>query len=146
MPTKSEIYWLFGNSGAGKTTLAKQLQQHLPHSLLLDGDDLRTVWQLGFSKEDRYEQNIRAARLAAIAAKQGITVIVALICPYRELRAQISQQINPQWIYLPGGHPTTDEYPFEEPAGEALVLKPIPGAGNLERVVQLIAPHTAYAQ
>ena len=145
MATRGEVYWLFGNSGAGKTTLAKQLQQHLPHSLLLDGNDLRTVWRLGFSKEDRYEQNFRAARLASIAAKQGITVIVALICPYRELRADISHQLDPTWIYLPGGHPATNEYPFEEPEGEVLVLKPIPGAGNLQRVLQHISQQPAYA-
>lgn len=145
MPIKGEVYWLFGNSGAGKTTLAKELQRRLPQSLLLDGDDLRAVWRLGFSKEDRYEQNFRAARLASIAAEQGITVIVALICPYRELRAKISEHINPHWIYLPGGHLTTDEYPFEEPDGEALVLEPIPGAGNLERIVQYTSKQPDHA-
>ena len=138
------VVWIFGNSGAGKTTLAKQLAEQ--HSFVhLDGDDLRSVWKLGFSKEDRFEQNLRAARLAKILSGQGHMVLVTLICPYEELRDQIDEICAPTWFYLPGGHTPTDEYPFEEPQGRATVLTPIPGEGNGATVAPTLAASSVTA-
>lgn len=105
------IIWLYGNSGAGKTTLARKIKTS--EIILLDGDELRECWKLGFSREERWEQNIRIAKIANILAKQGFEVIIATICPYRKLREEITKLINPRWILVEGGHEPTEEYPFE---------------------------------
>lgn len=133
----SKIFWIFGNSGSGKTTLAKQMQSNF-NAVILDGDDLRTVWKLGLEKADREEQNFRAARMAMILKKQGFNVIVSTICPYNDLRQRISEMCNPEWIYLPGGHESTREYPFEKPQHDALTLDPIPNQTNIQKVLTLM--------
>lgn len=118
------IYWIFGNSGAGKTTLARKLRPRL-HAIILDGDDLRTVWKLGLSRADRFEQNLRIARLARLLARQGYNVIVATICPYNELRHQVAAICQPVWVYLRGGRAASEEYPFEEPDHEYSPAYPV---------------------
>jgi len=77
------ILWVRGPRSSGKTTLAKELQSKMPHSILLDGDDMRASisTELDHSKEDRLENNIRIAKLAVILEAQGFTTIVATICP-----------------------------------------------------------------
>jgi len=92
------IIWITGNSGAGKTTLAKQLKTS--NSIILDGNDLRSIYPTGFTKEERIEHNLRVAKLAKLFESQGFDVIVALICPYKKLRQQIKQMINCSFIYL----------------------------------------------
>lgn len=131
------VIWIFGNSGAGKTTLARlwRQEQQFVH---LDGDDLRGVWQLGFSQTDRFEQNLRAARLAKIISDQGNLVVVTLICPYEELRDLVDAICAPVWFYIPGGRVATKEYPFELPGERAITLQPIPGEGNIERLRLLL--------
>ena len=129
------ILWIFGNSGAGKTTLANQLKDHLKF-IHLDGDDLRQVWRLGFSRQDRFEQNLRAARLAQIFQQQGHRVVVSLICPYNELRQQVTAICQPTWLYLPGGHVADDRYPFEAPNHPVITLQPIPGQNNISTILK----------
>ncbi len=104
------ITWITGNSGAGKTTLAHRLKKH---EIILDGYELRAIWPgLGFSKEDRIEQNMRAARLAKNLEDQGFDVIVSTICPFKELRAQVQEITGCRFIYLEGGEQGA-EYPYE---------------------------------
>jgi len=83
------IWWLYGDSGAGKTTLAKQLARK--ETICLDGDEMRKTIskELGFSKEDRKENNYRIARLAKLFSDKGFDVIVSTICPYKELRKEV---------------------------------------------------------
>lgn len=107
------ILWISGQSGAGKTTLSDMLTTPRP-TIRLDGDVMREVWPgLGFTRADRYEQNLRVARLAAELERQGYDVIVSTICPYRELRGWIDAVCSPRWVYLPGGRETDAEHPFE---------------------------------
>lgn len=76
------VIWLTGLSGAGKTTLARALQQALPGALLLDGDALRSVLgasQTGFDRESRLALALTYARLCRLLADQGATVIIATI-------------------------------------------------------------------
>jgi len=111
------VWWFHGNSGSGKTNLA--LQFDVPNKIVLDADDLREVWtDLGFSKQDRWRQNLRLARLARLLWIQGHFVCVASICPYAGLRREIRRDILPdvRWVYInsPASKPSSDEYPFEE--------------------------------
>ncbi len=110
------IIWITGNSKAGKTTTAKLFKSLANDKVvILDGDDMRFVWQdLGFSKEDRYIQNLRIAKLAKILEKQGFIVVVASICPYKRLRDSIQDMIDCKFIYLSGGKAPSGEYPYEE--------------------------------
>ena len=77
------IIWVRGARKSGKTTLATKLQKLMPNSILLDGDRMRVciTKDLGFSEEDRLENNKRIAGLAKDLENQGFPVIVATICP-----------------------------------------------------------------
>ena len=85
--TNSKVFWLFGRSGAGKTTLARRLHQGFINRnvpvLYLDGDDLRSgiCADLGFSSEDRLENHRRIAEIARLAAEQGLSVVVSTMAP-----------------------------------------------------------------
>lgn len=108
------ILWLSGNTGAGKTTLADRLQDMGHAVTILDGDTLRGVWtDLGLSEAARREHNLRTARLAVMLEDQGHTVVVATICPYKNLREEIRRMTGCFFIYLDGGHPADELHPYE---------------------------------
>ena len=86
MGTRASVVWLTGLSGAGKSTIAEGLRSRLgPAASVLDGDVLRRglCADLGYSAADRAENVRRAACVAALFADAGMTVIVALISPFR---------------------------------------------------------------
>lgn len=106
------VTWITGNSWSGKTTLAQRMIK--PGEILLDGDAMRAVWPgLGFTKADRVEQNMRIARMAKEMSDQGFNVIVATICPYRDLRNEVQKITRCRFIYLEGGKVGKD-YPYEQ--------------------------------
>ena len=86
------VIWLLGISGAGKTTLGKQLKQYFNNkeikSCIIDGDIVRDFYDndLGYSKEDRIA-NIKRIMLSAYLLEQnGIVPIVCNISPFEFLR------------------------------------------------------------
>jgi adenylyl-sulfate kinase len=93
--------WFTGLSGAGKTTIARELAHHLTEfgyaHVLLDGDELRETISadLGFSREDRSEQVRRVGYLARILVDAGIIPIVALVSPFREDRDRVRELHGP---------------------------------------------------
>ncbi len=86
------VLWLTGLSGAGKTTLADQVARDLRAAgqacFVLDGDNVRKglSQDLGFSDADRTENIRRVAEVAKLMRNAGLTVIVALISPFRAER------------------------------------------------------------
>lgn len=112
MTPTNMVTWLTGNSGAGKTTLAKKII-HSDGGVLLDGDAMRACWSLGFSKEDRIENNMRIAKIAKLLSDQGQNVVVATICPYKDLREEVKKLTNCRFVYLDGGK-TGENYPYEQ--------------------------------
>jgi len=92
--------WLTGLSGAGKTTLARELEpilrDHFGRVEVLDGDVVRTNLSqgLGFSKEDRDTNIRRIGFVANLLSRNGVPVIVAAISPYRDVRDEVRQQIG----------------------------------------------------
>lgn len=86
-------FWLTGFSGAGKSTIAFELEQRLRHEMrpcvVLDGDDLRCGLSrdLGFSERDRRENIRRTAEVARMMNDVGLVVITSLVSPLREDRA-----------------------------------------------------------
>jgi adenylylsulfate kinase len=83
------VVWLTGLSGAGKSTIAANLNQRLSQigmkSFILDGDVMRNglCSDLKFSQEDRKENVRRITEVARLFAEAGMVCIVALISPYR---------------------------------------------------------------
>ncbi|WP_188208218.1 adenylyl-sulfate kinase [Alkalibacillus aidingensis] len=89
---KSLVIWLTGLSGAGKSTIAKYLEEKLfsqhVHTFLLDGDVVRNRLNqdLGFSAEDRHENIRRIAECARLFTDAGLVTITATISPYKQDR------------------------------------------------------------
>lgn len=103
------IIWIFGLPSAGKSTLAQRVHIRLAAkgepSLLLDGDDLRRglCEGLGFSDRDREENLRRAAEVAALGARSGVSSVVAMITPLNTQRAIISRILSGfplHWVWL----------------------------------------------
>jgi adenylylsulfate kinase len=89
---RSKVIWFTGLSGAGKTTLAKNLERRL-HSngyltQVLDGDNIRSGINnnLGFSEEDRTENIRRIAEVSKLLIHSGVITINSFISPTTEMR------------------------------------------------------------
>ncbi|MDP9035580.1 MAG: adenylyl-sulfate kinase [Myxococcota bacterium] len=99
-PKEGVVLWLTGLSGAGKSTLATALAPRLrilgKKVELLDGDVVRTHLSsgLGFSREDRNTNVARIAFVAHLLARNGVTVIVAAISPFRAGRDSAREMIG----------------------------------------------------
>ncbi len=84
--------WFTGLSGAGKTTIANNLEKRLnsegKHTYLLDGDNVRhgLSRDLGFSEADRIENIRRIAEVARLMVDAGLIVLVSFISPFRSER------------------------------------------------------------
>ena len=93
--------WLTGLPSAGKTTLGRNVMERLLDEgetvELLDGDLMRSQIgrDLGFSRQDREHNLRRIGFVAELLARNGITVVVAAISPFRELRAELRDQLSP---------------------------------------------------
>ena len=91
--------WFTGLSGAGKTTISeiveKELRERGRQVEVLDGDIVRTNLSKGlsFSKEDRDTNILRIGFVAELLTRNGVTVIVSAISPYREARDQVRRRI-----------------------------------------------------
>ena len=89
---KGGVFWLFGLSGSGKSAISRKVEEILINrgilSFRLDGDNLRSGLNsdLGFSKEDRYENIRRAAETAKLMAGAGVVVLATFITPFKENR------------------------------------------------------------
>lgn len=116
------IYWITGQSGAGKTTLAYTLRKKIGGAVL-DGDEMRQSISLGlgFSKEDRANHNLRVARLALTLSRQSI-VIVSVIAPFESTRKEIDNLIKPFWIYIARNLPKDLNKPYEVPLQPHVIL------------------------
>ena len=85
-----------GLSGSGKSTLANKLKEDMPEIVLLDGDVVRgrLCNDLGFSDEDRKENNRRLIELCKLFNANGKNVITAFISPFEKVRQQAKEEIN----------------------------------------------------
>jgi bifunctional enzyme CysN/CysC len=86
---RAATVWLTGLSGAGKSTIAAELERRLIEMgrpcYMLDGDNIRTGINrdLGFGPDDRQENIRRIAEVARLMNDAGLIAITAFISPYR---------------------------------------------------------------
>jgi len=96
---KGFTIWLTGLSGAGKSTIARSLEQRFracgARVEVLDGDVVRThlCKGLGFSKEDRDENIRRIGFVCELLSRNGVVAIAAAISPYRAVREEVRARI-----------------------------------------------------
>jgi adenylyl-sulfate kinase len=88
----ARVVWLTGLSGAGKSTIATELERELfnmgKQAYVLDGDNIRhgLCSDLAFAPQDRKENIRRIGEVAKLFMDAGIICITAFISPYRSDR------------------------------------------------------------
>jgi adenylylsulfate kinase len=104
----TKIFWLYGRSGAGKTTLARRLQAGLSDRkipvIYLDGDEMRSTLcsDLGFKSEARLENHRRIAEIARLLTHQGLNVVVSTMAPEHQHRDLVAKTLGQKlvWYYI----------------------------------------------
>lgn len=92
------VLWFTGLSGAGKTTIAREVERVLRMRCLrverLDGDTVRQklTKDLGFSKEDRDTNIERVTFVAQLLSRNNVVVLASFISPYRATRDYVRQE------------------------------------------------------
>lgn len=149
---KGGVFWLYGLSGSGKSTIANAVERALHEegrfTVILDGDNLRTGLNknLGFSDEDRAENVRRVAEVAGVFASQGVITMVSVITPRRALRQlaaeilgddfheiyvkasfEVCAQRDPKGLYARAKEGKVKQFTgkdsaFEEPESPSLIL------------------------
>jgi len=133
--TKFPVFWLTGNTGSGKTTLARSIELYFNETsapdhpaakrvIVLDGDEMRATisTQESLSPEDRRTHNVRVARLAKLFQSKGFLVVVSVIAPFEKVRSEIDSICSPLWVYLKRSHLEAKDRPYEFPTHPALVI------------------------
>jgi adenylylsulfate kinase len=89
------VLWFTGLSGAGKSSLAHAVEEHLfqigCRTFVLDGDNVRhgLCADLAFSDEDRTENIRRVGETVKLFLDAGVIVLTAFISPFIADRARV---------------------------------------------------------
>jgi adenylylsulfate kinase len=143
------VVWICGLPSSGKTTLARRVAERLRGearpTLILDGDDVRAalVPAPGYDDDAREAFYDTLGRLAALAARQGLVVLVPATASRRAFRARaraIAPAFVEVWVDTPieecrrrdakglyaSGTPSLPgvDMPFEPPEAPDVVVRP----------------------
>lgn len=96
------IFWLTGQPGSGKTTLAKELIQGTTGTFIhLDGDDLRFLFEnKDFSEQGRRKNIELAQNIALFLHTRGFHPVVSLVSPYKDQRESFKQKLGNQILEI----------------------------------------------
>lgn len=89
---RAHVFWVYGLSGAGKTTLGRGLERTLFDlgfaTAYLDGDEIRSGlnFNLGYSLDARTENVRRAAHAGRLLLDAGLVVVAAFMTPTAAMR------------------------------------------------------------
>jgi len=92
--------WFTGLPCSGKSTIADRVAEILKEKGYrverLDGDIVRQhlTKDLGFSKEDRYENLRRVGFVAKLLTRNGVIVLASFVSPYRDIRNELRNEIG----------------------------------------------------
>lgn len=158
---KSKLIWITGLSGAGKTTVAKEvcscLKKDKRNIIMIDGDDFRELLgnDLGHNLEDRIKNAYRIVKTCRYFYEQDMNVICSTMSLYKDIHEFIYDNFeNPLLVYLDvsmdelkkrnqkglyseGSDVTGIDLPFDEPVHNEFVLK-IKNDNNLQDTVNRI--------
>ncbi len=105
---QGHIFWFTGLSGAGKSAIARGVQDRL-HTQgmavrIVDGDDVRGQRKktLSFSREDIVHNNRAVAGLCAKLRTTTPIILVPIISPIRQVREETRARLSPRYyeIYI----------------------------------------------
>lgn len=100
---KNNIFWLTGQPGSGKTTIALQLIETLKDSNIMhiDGDDLRDLTSnKDYSRQGRINNITLAQKIALFCSNKGFFVIVSLVAPFKDIRDAFKKNNSVTEFYL----------------------------------------------
>lgn len=110
MAAQGWALWLTGLPAAGKTTIARALQERLGRAgvaaALLDSDELRPILApaAAYGEAGRDEFYLRLAQLAGLLTRDGVNVLIAATAnrrAYRERARQLIQPFAEVWVRCP---------------------------------------------
>jgi adenylylsulfate kinase len=94
------IYWLTGQPGSGKTTIAKELCRIGRVGLHsnwfnIDGDDIRNLFDnKDYSEQGRRKNVELAQQIAKYLNTYGKDVVVSLVSPYKDQRDRFKEKMG----------------------------------------------------
>lgn len=118
------VYFVTGRKNSGKTTLAYALKGILEgygeSVVILDGDEVRSQFPIGYGDAERRKRTYGIGKLASLLEMQGTVPILALLSEKREWRIRTRKLFRKsKLIYLPGGCGPEDVV-YEVPDAEEL--------------------------
>ena len=158
---KSKLIWITGLSGAGKTTIAKEvysvMKKSQANTVLIDGDEFRYAIgnDLGHELEDRIKNAYRIVRMCKYLYNQDINIVCSTMSLYKEIHEYIYMNFNnPLVVYLDvsmeelknrnqkglysqGKNVTGIDLPFDEPVNKDFVLK-LNNDNNIQNTINKI--------
>jgi adenylylsulfate kinase len=103
---KALTIWIFGLSGAGKSTISNLVEIELNklnlHTYSLDGDNTRLGLNkdLGFSEKDRNENIRRVSEVCKLMNDAGLIVISTFITPFKANRDLAKSIIGDNFVEI----------------------------------------------
>ena len=100
------IYWLTGQPGSGKTTIAKELCRRGRVGLHsnwfnIDGDDIRNLSDnKDYSEQGRRKNVELAQQIAKYLNIQGKDVVVSLVSPYKDQRNDFKEKMGEDLVEI----------------------------------------------